>query len=84
MTWSLSCPQKCQSGGIPAPDCQEPEFFNRPVKRVFWGYFSKVPVLGIIRDSGDFARDKTGLFGAVWIEDRVDGLSKRLVGVFGK
>ena len=26
---------------------------------------------------------KTGLFGAVWIEDRVDGLSKRLAGVLG-
>ncbi|MDP3396447.1 MAG: hypothetical protein Q8S57_07270, partial [Methanoregula sp.] len=38
------------------------------------GVFSKVPILGFIRDSGDFGQEKTGLFGAVWIGDREVGL----------
>ena len=56
------------------PDCTEHELLDRPVKRVFWDIFSKVAVLSFIRDSGDFAQEKTGLFGAVWIEDREKGV----------
>ena len=73
MTWSLSRLQKWQSGGIPDPDCPEPVLFDRPVRRVFGGIFPDVPVLGFILDSGGFTRDKTGLIGAVWVEDREEG-----------
>ena len=52
------------------PDCPERELLDRPVKRVFGGVFPEVPILGFIGDSGGFALEKTGLFGAVWIEDR--------------
>ena len=33
------------------------------------GVFPEVTVLGVIGDSGGFTLDKTGQFGAVWIEE---------------
>ena len=49
---------------------------------MFWDVFLDVPVLGFILDSGGFAQDKTGLFGAVWIENR-DGRFGNRKAVFG-
>jgi hypothetical protein len=57
-----------------------PGLFQAPIARnrhyttgLFNGFlgvfFSDIPVLGFIGNSGDFAQGKTGLFGAVWIED---------------
>ena len=72
------------SGSNSAPDCPEPVLRDRPVRRVFRGCFSKVPVLGFIRDSRDFAQEKTGLFGAVWIEDREFGWGNLCSGGVGE
>ena len=56
------------------PYCTEHELLDRPVKGVFREVFSKVPVLGAIWDSEGFTQDKTGLFGAVWIDERKRGV----------
>jgi hypothetical protein len=56
---------------------------SRPASSAgFWGVFPDVPILGFIWDSGDFKGDKTGLFGAVWIEDREVGWGILWVGGF--
>ncbi|MDP3397295.1 MAG: hypothetical protein Q8S57_11620, partial [Methanoregula sp.] len=43
---------------------------DRPVRRVFGVVFPDVPVLAFEWETGVFHGRKTGLFGAVWTEDR--------------
>jgi hypothetical protein len=63
--------KKWPSGGISGPDCQKPISHDRPVQRVFRDVFPDIPVTGFIGDSGGFTLVKTGLFGAVWIDDPI-------------
>jgi hypothetical protein len=44
---------------------------DRPVERVFGVVFSDVPVLASESRTGCFIAIKTGLFGAIWREDRM-------------
>ena len=62
-------PSKVKMGSISRKCCS----VDRSVWRVFGTIFSDVPVGGSELEMGHFNGRKTGLFGAVWIEDQKQG-----------
>ena len=70
LTVSPKVPQKELSKSKPGPVSRKWCSVDRPVSRVFDVVFSDVPVLGSEWGTGRFRERKTGLFGAVWVEDR--------------
>jgi hypothetical protein len=64
-----AAPPRHPSGFKLAPDQHHSPPPDRSVLGVFWGIFPENPVFTSVGETRDFAKRKTGQFGAVWIED---------------
>jgi len=70
-----AAPPRSSSGPVMTPDCPVSNDPDRPVSGIFRPCLFRKLHLTPERETGQFAKRKTGLFRAVWIEDLQPPLS---------